>query len=134
MDIWSRSATERRDLEPGVDEVERGRLELAREEVVLHENDVAEALRLHELSGGVEQGVVDVGPDHLSVGADPLAQQSQPADRAATEVDDARSTPLADLFEKATTARLPHARLELQPLQLGGLVRQEVRALLHDLY
>ena len=30
-----RTATERRDLEPGVNKVERGRLELAREEVVL---------------------------------------------------------------------------------------------------
>ena len=48
-----RTAIERRDLEPGVDEVERGRLELAREEVILHEDDVAKSLRVDELPGGV---------------------------------------------------------------------------------
>src|SRR5829696_196630 len=41
--------TQRCDLEPSVDQVERRRLQLAREEVVLHEHDVAEALRFHEL-------------------------------------------------------------------------------------
>src|SRR5215204_5892975 len=50
--VWS--TTQRCDLEPSVDQVERGRLQLAREEVVLREHDVAQALRVHELSGGGE--------------------------------------------------------------------------------
>ncbi len=102
-------------------------LELAREEVVLHECDVAKVFRIHELPGGVQHRVVDVCPHDLSVGPDPLAQQSQPADRAAADVEDTRSATFADLVEKAATTRLPHARLELKPLQLRGLIRQEVR-------
>jgi hypothetical protein len=44
--LWS--TTQRCDLEPGVDEIERRRLQLAREEIVLREHDVAEALRVHQ--------------------------------------------------------------------------------------
>jgi hypothetical protein len=44
--VWS--TTQRSDLEPS------RRLQLAREEVVLREHDVAEGLRVHEPSGGRE--------------------------------------------------------------------------------
>jgi hypothetical protein len=92
----------------------------------LDEYDVAEALRVHKLSSGVKHRIVDVEPHHLSVGPNPLAQQPQPADRTAADVEDACSTTFADLVEKAATTRLPHSRLELKPLQLGGLARQQV--------
>src|SRR5215211_3599979 len=123
--VWS--TTQRCDLEPSVDEVERRRLQLAREEVVLHEHDVAEALRVDELSGGGEHRVVDIGPHHLAVGPDPLAQQSEPPDRTAPDVEHAVAATFADLLEKPPPARLAHPRLELQPLQLGGLIRQQIR-------
>ena len=120
------ATTQRCDLEPSVDEIERRRLQLAREEVVLREHDVAEALPVHELSGGGEHRVVDIDPHHLAVGPDPLAQQSEPPDRTAPDVEDAGAATFADLVEKPAPARFPHPRLELQPLQLGGLIRQQV--------
>src|SRR5688572_1022805 len=115
--VWS--TTQRRDLEPSVDELERRRLQLACEKVVLREHDVAEALRVHELSGGGEQRVVDIGPNTLALGPDPLAQQSEPPDRTAPDVEDAGAASFADLVENPAPARFPHPRLELQPLQLG---------------
>ena len=122
-----RTTTERRDLESGVDEIEGRRLELACKEVVLHEYYVGEALGIHELSRGLEHRVVDVGPHDLSVRPDPLAQQPQPPDRTAADVEDTRSSTVPNLVQKATTTRLPYARLELKPFKLRGLIRQEVR-------
>jgi hypothetical protein len=104
--VWR--TTQRCDLEPCVDEVERRRVELAREEVVLHECDVAEALRLHELCSGGEHCVADIRSHHLAVRADPLAQQSEPTDRTASDVQGAGAATLADLVEKPAAARLPH--------------------------
>ena len=110
-----------------MDEVERGRLQPAREQVVLHEYDVAECLRVHELSRGVKHCVVDVGPHHLLRRGRPTRSAAEePADRAAADVEDACSTAFADLVEKAAAARLPHSRLELKPLQFGGLARQQI--------
>ena len=109
-----------------MDEVERGGFKPTRKKVVLREHDVAEALCVNELSGGVEHCVVDVGSHDFSFWTDSLAQQSQPADRPATDVEGARSTTVPDLVEEAATTRLPHSRLQLKPLQLRGLICQQV--------
>src|SRR5215208_3098110 len=92
--------------------VERRRLQLAREEVVLHQRGVSEALRAHELTGGGEHRFVDIGRHHLAVRPDPLAQQSNPADRAAADIENARAATLADLVEETASGRLPHPQLE----------------------
>src|SRR6266508_740190 len=52
------STTQRGDLEPSVDEIERRRLQPAREEVVLREHDVAKPLPPHEMSGPGENRVL----------------------------------------------------------------------------
>ena len=70
----------------GVDEVERVRLELAGEEIILGEADVPEPLLGHEPVGGREHRLVDVGPRHLTVGPDPFAQDPQPPEHAATDI------------------------------------------------
>jgi hypothetical protein len=72
-----------------VHEVERARLELAGEEIVLDEADVPEAFLRHEAVGRAEHGLVDIRSRHLSVRADPLAQDPQPAEDAAAEIEGA---------------------------------------------
>jgi hypothetical protein len=83
------------------------RLELAREEVVLDEADVSEALLGREPIGGGEHRLIDVGARHLAVGPDPLAQHPKPPENAATDVEGAAPAPVAELFEQPPTARLP---------------------------
>ena len=120
-----RTATERRDLESGVDEVERGRLELACEEVVPHECDVGEAsestncLAASSIAPSMSAPTTSPsGPTHsLSSRSHPIAPQPTSRTRAPRP---------SDLVEKAATTGLPHARLELKPFQLRGLIRQEV--------
>jgi hypothetical protein len=99
-----------------VHKVERTRLELAGEEIVLDEADVPEALLGCEPVGRAEHRLVDVGPRHLSVGADPLAQDPEPAEDAAADVEGAGAATLADLLEQPPAARLPDPRLKLEPL------------------
>jgi hypothetical protein len=60
-----------------------------------------------------------------------LAQQSEPSDRTAPDVEDAGTATFADLVEKPAPAWFPHPRLELQPLQLGRLIRQQIRPRRH---
>jgi hypothetical protein len=80
-------------------EVERARLEVAREEVVPDEADVAKALLGHEPVGRTEHRLVDVGPGHLPVRPHPLTQDPQPPEHSAADVEGAGAAALADLLE-----------------------------------
>jgi hypothetical protein len=82
MSPSARAPPERADFVAGVHEVERVRLELACEEIVLDEADVPQALFGNEPVGGREHRLVDVESRHLSFGADPLAQDSEPTQHA----------------------------------------------------
>src|SRR5215216_422031 len=119
-------ASQGRDLVPGVHEVERARLELAREQVVLDEADIAEALLCHKPVGRAEHRTVDVGSGYLSVRSDPLAEDPQPPERSAAEVQSTRAAAVADLLEQPSTARLPDPGLKLQALELRDLSSQQV--------
>lgn len=103
------AAAEGAELEPGVHEIERGRLEVAGEEVVLDERDVSEPLGGDEGVGGRQHLLVDVGAGDRSVRADPLAEQPQPPHGAAADVERAGATPVADLLEQPPAGGLPHA-------------------------
>ena len=120
------AAPEGADLVAGVHEVERVRLELAGEEIVLDQADVPQALLGHEPVGGGEHRLVDVGPGHLPVGSHPLAQDPQPPEHAATDIQRAGAAAVADLLEQPPAAGLPDPRLELEPLELRGLPGQQV--------
>jgi hypothetical protein len=116
------AATERGELEAGVHQVEPGGLQLADEQVVVDQRHVVKAFVGHQLLGGGQHRLIDVGPHDLPVGADPVAEQPQPAQRAAADVQDPGSLALADLAEQASAGWFPHPRLELKPLQLGGVI------------
>jgi hypothetical protein len=95
------------DLVAGVHEVERVGLERAGEEVVLDQADVLQPLLGREPLGFGEHRLVDVGSRHLPVGLDPLAQDPQPPEHAAAEIQGAGAVAVADLLEQAPAAWLP---------------------------
>ena len=118
-----RAATERRDLESGVDEVERGRLELACEGSSLTSVTLARPSASTNRLAASSIAPSMSAPD-LSVGPTSLSSRSH--DRTTADVEDTRSATFPDLVEQAATSA-PHPRLELKPFQLGGLISQEVR-------
>ena len=120
------AAPEGADLEAGVHEVERVGLERAGEEIVLDQADVLQPLLGREPLGVGEHRLVDVGSCHLPVGPNPLAQVPQPPEHAAAEIQGAGAAAVADRLEQAPAARLPDQRLQLEPLELRGLPRQQV--------
>ena len=111
-------APERADLIASVDEVERVQLELAGKEIVLDQTYVSQTLLVHEPASGCEHRLVDVGAGHLTVGPDPLAQDTDPAEHATTYIQGVGTATIADLFEQPPAAGLPNPRLKLEPLQL----------------
>jgi hypothetical protein len=121
------SVAQREDQAPGVDQVERGGLQLAGEQVIVDQRHIAETLGGRGLFGGGQHRRVDVGPDDLPVGADPVAEQPQPAERAAADVQGAGSLTVAELGEQASAGGFRHPRPELEALQLPGLTGQQVR-------
>ena len=120
------AASERSDHVAGMDEIERLRLELAVEEVVDGQLHVRDPLGLQKRAGGSEQTFIDVAANHLARGADPLAEDPKPAQSSAACVQDSLAGSVADLREKVPPTGFPHARLELQALQLRGLVGEQV--------
>src|SRR4029453_13315260 len=96
------------------------------EEIVLHEPDVPEALPGHEAVGCAEHGLVHVGPCYFSARSAPLAQDSQPAEPAAANIEGVSAEAVADLLEQSAPARLPDAGLKLKSLELRGLAGKQV--------
>ena len=88
--------------------------------------DVLQSLLGREPLGVGEHRLVDVGSCHLPVGPDPLAQDPQPPEHAAAEIQGAGAAAVADLLEQAPAARLPDSRLQLEPLELRGLPGEQV--------
>ena len=129
--LWP--APEGEDQRPGMHQVEGGGFQLAGEQVVVDQRHVAKTLRGHELVGGGQHLVLDVGPDNLPIFADPFAEQPQPAQRAAADVQGASSLPIADLGEQAPAGRFQLSGASLQPLQLPGLAGQQVRIRAHGI-
>jgi hypothetical protein len=109
-----------------MDQVEGPRGKLAVKDVVEHQPHVGEPLRGHELCGGFEHRHFNVGSDDLAARADPLAQQPQPSETAAPDVNDPPPLSRSELFKKAPPGRLPRERLELKSLQLGQLSRHQI--------
>ena len=109
-----------------MDEIKRLRRKLALEQVIDDKLYVGDPLGLQKCTGGIEQILVDIGTDNLAGGTDPLAEDSKPAQRSAADVKGASSGAALELREELPASRLPHARLQLQPLQLRGLVCQQV--------
>jgi hypothetical protein len=70
-------------------------------------------------------------PHYLAGGADPPAEDPKPAQRSAADVKGASARSAVDLREELPPGGLPHARLQLQALQLRGLVGQQVVLLRH---
>jgi hypothetical protein len=108
-------------------QVERRRLQPRGEKIVVDQHHVFEAFLPRKLCRGAEHGIVDVGADDLSVGAHPLAEQSQPSHHAAADIDGPKTATVTDLIQKTAAARLPHERLELEPFQLRDPIGQQVR-------
>ena len=105
-----------------MNEIERLRLQPAGEQIVENQFDVGDLFFLQERPSGVEQARVDVGAHDLAGRADPVAEDSKPAQGSATDVQGASAGSLAKLREKLPTAWLPHQRLQPQPPELRGLV------------
>jgi hypothetical protein len=122
---------EREDQRPGMHQVEGGGLQLAGEQIVVDQGHVAQPLCGHELAGGGQHLVLDVGPHDLPFGADPFAEQPQPAHRAAADVQGAGSLPVADLSEQAPAGGFQLSGPLLQPLQFLVLAGQQVRIRAH---
>jgi hypothetical protein len=124
--------SERRDLEASVHEVERPGPEAALEQVVVRERDVGEALLADQGPRRLEQLVVHVGAGHRASGPHPCAQDAEPAEAPAAHVQGAEAVATPQLAEKGPPGRLLDARLELQPLELRGLAREQIAAAGHD--
>ena len=122
---------EREDQGPGMNQVEGGGLQLAGEQIVVDQGHVAQPFRGHELAGGGQHLVLDVGPHDLPVEANPFAEQSQPAQRATADVQGAGSLPVTDLSEQAPAGRFQLSGPLLQPLQFAVLAGQQVRIRAH---
>jgi hypothetical protein len=86
---------DRRQLEPCVHQVERVRLELRREEVVLDDAYVLEPERLRSL----EQRRLDVRADDLTLRSDPFAEDREPAERPAADVEHTLPAAVTDLLQ-----------------------------------
>jgi hypothetical protein len=93
------------DLEAGVHEVERVTREPAVEQVVLHECHVAEAFGLYQGARCLEQLAVDVGAGDGSLVPDPAAQDAEPTEAAAAEVERPSAAALAQAFEERLAGR-----------------------------
>ena len=57
--------------------------------------------------------IVDIRPQNLSVGPDPLAEHSEPSHHATPDFEDPGSATFPDLVQKPAPGGLPHPRLEL---------------------
>jgi hypothetical protein len=91
--------SKRRDHVAGVDEIEGTGLQLAVEEIIDGELHVGDAFRVQERAGGLQQALVDVGADHPSRGANPVAEDPEPTQRSAADVQDAQAGPRAERGE-----------------------------------
>ena len=92
------------------------------------ELDVGDPVCPEDELGGSEHARVEVGAHDPSRWADPLAQDPQPAQHAATDVEGSPARSSAEAREQVPSGRLPHERLQLQALQLRGLIGQKLGA------
>src|SRR5215213_7207798 len=120
------AASKRSDHVAGVDEIEKLGLQLAVEKIIDGQLHVGDLLCLQKRTGGIEQALVYVGAYYLAGRADPLAEDPKPAQGSAADVQGMHTGSVAELREELPPARFPQARLQLQALQLRGLVGQQV--------
>src|SRR3954452_16449897 len=106
-------------------------LQLAVEQVVDDELNVGNPFCLQNGTSGIEQTLVDVGAHDLAGGTDPLAEDPEPAQSSAADVKDASAGSATDRRQELPPGGLPDPRLQLEALQLRGLVGQQVILLRH---
>ena len=105
-----------------VDEVESSRIQLAVEQIIDDELDVGDSFRLQKRPRGAEQPFVDVGTHDPAGRADPVPKDPKPAQCPAADVQGTSAGAARQLREEVSAGGFPDARLQLQALQLRGLV------------
>src|SRR5829696_10575546 len=109
-----------------MDEIEGVRLQPGLEQVIDDELYVGDPFSLQKRSSDVELALVDVAAHDPARGPDPLAEDPQPAQRSAADVQGACAGCVLELCEEVPPGGLPNERLEPQALQLRRLVGQQV--------